>query len=552
MRNNKIFIMVGVILAMLLSALDQTIVSTAMPQIVRDLNGLQHLSWVFTAYMLASTVIVPIYGKLSDMFGPRKFFLAAIVIFLAGSILSGASQSMTQLILFRALQGLGGGAIMVNAMAIIGDIFPPAERGKWQGVLGGIFGLASIAGPLLGGWITDSFSWRWTFYINIPVGLLALGVLAAALPKIVHTVKDRSVDYLGAILITTGLVPLLLGLVWGGSQYPWGSWQILSLLSVAAASLIGFVFVERKAKEPILSLDLFKNRVFLVSVISLFFIGMGMFGAILFIPIFAQGVIGISATHSGFIMTPMMVALILASIVTGQIISKTGRYKILAVIGSVITVLGMASFIWISVDATQTGLFARMALLGLGLGMTMPIFTIAVQNAFGRERLGEVTAGTQLFRSIGGTVGTAVLGGIMNSQLASRLKDIGSDPFVSQMQSVNPSATFTDINANTVQGFLNPQSQDQIRGMFSQAPAEMQAQLSASFDQFLHVVKVAFTASIDHLFIASTVLMGVTVVAILFLPEVALRKSAKPALEQAGLELDAELGQSDRHHEPEL
>jgi EmrB/QacA subfamily drug resistance transporter len=551
MQNNKFFVLAGVICAMLLSALDQTIVSTAMPQIVRQLNGVEHLSWVFTAYMLASTVIVPIYGKLSDMFGPRRFFLAGIFIFLVGSVLSGVSQSMTQLIAFRAIQGLGGGAMMVNAMSIIGDVFPPQERGKWQGLLGGIFGLASIAGPLLGGWITDNLSWRWVFYVNIPVGILAMIIIAAALPKITHDVKSRSIDFLGALLITTGLVPLLLGLVWGGSQYAWGSWQIIGLLATALVSLVLFGLVERRAREPILALDLFRNRVFLVSVLSLFLIGMGMFGAILYIPVFAQGVVGISATSSGLVMTPMMVALIIASAVGGQIVSRTGKYKALAVAGFVITVIGMASFTWVSVDTTQAGLFLRMAILGLGLGTAMPIFTIAVQAAFAKERLGEVTAGTQLFRSIGGTVGTAVLGGVMNGQLAGRLQDIAKDPFVSLMRSADPSAALGTIDANTVQGVLSPEAQEQIRvGFWLHGPAGAYDRMNAAFEHFLQTIKLAFTASIDRVFLVSAALMAVGLVVVLFLPQVGLSRKKKPVLEEIGTELDLELGQADAAREP--
>lgn len=544
--------MTGVLLGMFLSAMDQMIVSTAMPQIVRDLNGLEHLSWVFTAYMLAATVIVPIYGKLSDIFGPRRFFLIGVIIFLVGSVLAGAAQSMTQLILFRAIQGLGGGAIMVNAMAVIGHIFPPHQRGKWQGVLSGVYGLASIAGPLLGGWITDHSTWRWVFYVNIPLGIIAFIVLAIGLPKIQIEVKDRSIDFLGALLITSTLIPLLLALVWGGSEYAWSSGTIIGLLGFGALSLLTFIMWERKAKEPILFLGLFKNRVFLSSVIVLFFIGMGMFGAILYIPIFAQGVTGISATNSGLIMTPMMVTMIIASIGGGILISKTGKYKIMALVGVGLTVLAMAIFTTITVETTQTGLFLRMALLGLGLGITMPIFTIAVQNAFGKERLGEVTAATQLFRSIGGTVGTAIFGGVMNAQLLTRLKGIEDNNFVTVMKGVDPKSVFSHMNSEVAQGLLNTTSQAQVKASFSQAPPESQNMLSAAFDQFLHVIKVGFSGAMDHMFLVCTILMSFALIVVFFLPEVPLKKPAKPPLEEAGLELNAELIQSDKRHEPEL
>ncbi len=551
-QNKRGIILVGVILAMMLSALDQTIVATAMPQIVDQFNGLSHLSWVFTAYMLTSTITVPIYGKLSDIFGRRGLYILGIVVFLAGSMLSGLSRDMTQLIFFRGLQGIGGGAMMVNAFAVVGDLFSPAERGKWQGVMGGIFGLATILGPLLGGWITDSFSWRWIFYINVPVGILAIAVLASAMPKIPKHERERSIDYPGAVLIAAGLVPLLLAFVWAGSQYTWDSWQIVSLFAVSAVCLFTFAMVERKAREPVLSLDLFKNKVFAVSIIAIFLSTMGMFGAILYITYFAQGVIGISATNSGFILMPMMIGLIAASTISGQIISRTGRYKIVTVAGMIISVIGMFLFTQLRVDMTQAGLTLRMVVLGLGLGTTMPVFTIAVQSAFAIERLGEVTAGSQLFRSIGGTVGTAVLGGIMNSQLATRLTNVQNDPFVAAVKQMAPGTSLSSLDANTIQGLMTPEGQQQVAKMLAQAPPAVQNQLSAAFAHFLEAIKAAFTNSLDVVFVVGTVLMVLALVIVFFLPEIELRKTNRKPTVEAGVELDAELGQSDSAHEPEV
>lgn len=534
LKTSKFATLGGVILAMLLSSLDQTIVSTAMPKIVAEFNGLAHLSWVFTAYMLTSTITVPIYGKLSDIFGRRGLYIFGIFIFLIGSALSGLAHGMLWLILFRGLQGIGGGAIMVNSLAIIADVFPPAERGKWQGIIGGIFGLAAIGGPLLGGWITDHFSWRWIFYINIPLGILAMAVLAYALPKIVPDTRSRSVDYLGAGLLAATLVPFLLALVWGGSEYAWGSSQIISLFAIAAAALIGFLVTESRSDQPILSLVLFRNRTFAVSVIATFMTAMGMFGAILYIPVFAQGVIGVSATNSGLILTPMMIALIAASSIAGQIISRTGKYKVLGIAGMMVTVTGMWWFSTIALATPGLMLSARMIALGLGLGITMPIFTIAVQSAFGKDRIGEVTAGTQLSRSIGGTVGTAIFGGVMNSQLAARLANIGSDPFVQTMSRISPGSPVANINGNSVQAILNPATQSRITTAFAHAPASMRPELAQAFGHFLDVVKLAFTQSVDQIFVVGMILMAVGLVALFFMPQLDIRRGARPVPEEPG------------------
>jgi EmrB/QacA subfamily drug resistance transporter len=549
-QKSKWGILSGVILAMLLSSLDQTIVSTAMPTIVQELKGLEHISWVFTAYMLGSTVTVPIYGKLSDIFGRRTLYLIGIGIFLGGSMLCGLAQNMTQLILFRGLQGIGGGAMMVNSFAIIGDVFPPAERGRYQGMIGGVFGLASIGGPLLGGWITDNASWRWVFYVNIPLGIIAILVLAGTLPKLGKYITDKKIDWWGAFFILTTLVPLLLSLVWAGSIYSWMSWQIISSLTLAIASLFIFVRIETRTSNPILSLALFRNRVFLVSVCATFLTSMGMFGAIIYVPVFSQGVIGGSATHAGLVLTPMMLALVTASALSGQIISKTGKYKWLAVTGMVITVASLFYFSTVDSHTSNGALIARMILLGLGLGSTLPIFTLAVQSAFPKNRLGEVTAGTQLFRSVGGTVGTAVLGGIMNARLGSQMQELQDEPFIAQARQMNLGNKSSGIDGSFIQNILNQNNQQHIRGLLSNLPGGARQTAEKNFDHFLLSAKTAFGHAVDSVFLVAACLMTVALIFVFFLPEIPLRKSERPAMEEAGVILEDELGQSDRKNQP--
>lgn len=487
-HSQKLLVMIGIMLAMLLAALDQTIVATAMPRIVTDLKGLEHLSWVITAYLLASTVVVPIYGKLSDIYGRKPFILVAVVIFLTGSILSGFSQNMFQLIIFRAIQGLGGGAIFANAFAVIGDLFPPAERGKWQGLFGAVFGLSSVIGPSLGGWLTDNISWRWNFFINIPIGILAILVISFLMPKIASDIKDRSVDYLGSICLTIGLVSLLLGFVWGGNQYPWSSLQIISLFVLSAVSFLVFGLVENKAHEPVLPLDLFKNSIFSVSMLIVFLTGIGMFGGILFVPLFSQMVLGITATSSGTILTPLMLSMVISSVISGQVISRTGHYKWLAVIGLLVVTIALYLLSGMSAQTTSMELLIRMILMGIGLGTSFPVFTLAVQNAFDHSKMGVVTASTQLFRSVGGTVGTAVLGGVFNSKLAG----------------------------------------------------------------FAVKTKEAFTNSITEVFLIASFLMAGSFLISFFLKEIPLRKSHAKGFEQSGKELAAEEGDFPARGEPDL
>lgn len=552
-HKSKVIAMIGVMLAIFLAALDQTIVATAMPQIVQEFQGLEHLSWVFSAYMLASTVTIPIYGKLSDIYGRRIFFVIGIVIFMAGSMMSGQSQSMTQLILFRAFQGIGAGAIMVNAIAVIGDLFTPAERGRWQGLIGGVFGIASVIGPLVGGWLTDSFTWRWIFYINVPFGILALTVLMLALPKIKPEADRHPIDYLGAATLGAALVTLLLAFVWGGSQYAWGSTEIIGLFTATAVLLAIFALAESRAADPVLPLELFRNRGVNVSVIVTFLTSFGMFGAIAFVPLYAQSVVGFSATNSGLVLAPLSVGIIISSAIVGQIISRTGKYKVSSIIGLAIAVFGMYLFSTLSVDTTKLELVRDMVVLGLGIGVSFPIYTIVVQSAVDRSSLGVATAALQLFRSIGSTVGVAIMGSVMNNALAERLTDLDSDPFVQTINRMNPAAAISGIDINTLQGFLSVSGQQRMAGLIGQVPAAQQTQLQQYYLVFIQTLKEALAVSIANVYMLGVFVVVAALVATFFLPVIDLHRARKrPPLQEAGVELEAEMAYAEPRDEPEL
>jgi EmrB/QacA subfamily drug resistance transporter len=413
-------VLCALVLGMLLAALDQTIVATALPTIVGDLGGASHLSWIVTAYLLASTASTPLWGKLGDMYGRKRFFQAAIVIFLLGSALAGLSRSMGELIAFRALQGIGGGGLIIGAQTIVGDVVAPADRGRYQGVFGAVFGATSVLGPLLGGVIVDHASWRWVFYINLPVGIVALMVTGAFLPA-AQTRVAHVIDYLGAMLVAAGTAALVLMTSLGGTSYAWGSPQIVSLGVAGVVLLALFVVVERRAEEPILPVRLFKNRVFGVSSAIGFVVGFAMFGAITFLPLYLQVVKGVSPTVSGLRLLPMMAGLILTSISSGQLISRTGRYKIFPIIGTALMTIGLLLLSRLGPDTSWLDASLYMFVFGMGIGSVMQVLVIAVQNAVDYKDLGTATSGATYFRSIGGSFGTAVFGSIFSNRLAANL-----------------------------------------------------------------------------------------------------------------------------------
>ena len=417
-RRNVIF--VGLMLGMLVAAVSQTIVSPAMPVIVSELGGIEHYSWIATSALLVSAVTVPVIGKLSDVYGRRGFYIAGLVVFMLGSILAGAAQGFWWLVAARAIQGFGMGTIMPLSQTIIGDIISARERGRYMGYIGAVFGVASIAGPLAGGWITDNFSWRWLFYVNLPFGVAALAFILAYL-HIPHVPRRHKLDYAGFVALPIALVAVLLATTWGGTTYPWDSWQIVSLYVAGVVVLIGFLVNEYYAAEPVLPLRLWKNSVFTLSNVSNMAISMTLFGAIFFIPVYAQGVIGVNVTNSGAVLIPLTASMIVVSIVVGRLITRTGRYKGFMLAGLLVMASGYFLLTRLEYGSTQTDLTLDMIVVGLGLGAVLQTYTLVVQNATSRGDLGVATSTTQLSRSLGATVGTAVFGTIMTNGMRTEI-----------------------------------------------------------------------------------------------------------------------------------
>lgn len=512
--QRAVLILIGVLLGMLLSALDQTVVGTALPHIVTELGGFNEYAWVVTAYLLASTVSIPLYGKLSDLYGRRLFFISSMIIFLVGSALSGTSQNMTELIIYRGIQGLGAGGLMPIAQAIIGDIFPPSERGKWQGLIIAVFGLATIIGPLLGGWITDNLGWRWVFYVNMPVGAVAILAAGIVLPRQSRRVKHK-IDYTGSILLITWTVPLLLAFSWGGTQYAWNSWQIIFLFAIAAVMLIVFALYEFRPAEPVINPRLFKSSIFSVSSVATFLLSAGMFGAILYLPLFVQAVIGQSATNSGVILTPMMLGFMFSSIIGGQLLSRTGRYKFLALFGFTVASVGM--FLLSRMDAsTGNGEVVRdMIVTGLGMGVMMSLFTIIVQNAFPIRQLGEVTATLTFFRSIGSAIGVAVMGTILTND------------FQSSLQSNMPHALSKVIPASQLSQFQNPQLllDPSVVAQLQHSFGRFGAQGIVLLNELLEAIRTSLATAIANIFLLGFIAMLLALFVTLFLREIPLRRA---------------------------
>ncbi|MEW9699722.1 MDR family MFS transporter [Paenibacillus sp. SI8] len=516
--KNRGLLLTGLIIAMLFGALDGTIVGTAMPRIVGEFGGLGLMAWLTTAYMLTSTVVVPIAGKLADLIGRRVIYVTGLIIFIGASALCGMAQNMTELIWFRGLQGIGGGIMMPMAMIIIGDLFTGKQRAKWQGVFGAIFGLSTVIGPQVGGWIVDSLNWRWVFYINLPVGILAVILIAIALPK--HkAVGNVKIDIPGIVTMIVGVVSLLLALTFGGKDYAWSSWQIIGLFVLAVVSLVSFVIIESRANEPILPVRLFKNRIFTTINGIGFLMSVGMFGAIMFVPLFMQGIVGISASASGTVMTPMMITMIIASIVSGQFIAKIGVRKQMFA-GMIIMAVGFYLLSTMGIDTTKLLASSYMLILGLGMGLVMPILTLALQESFPKSELGVVTSSSQFFRQIGGTFGMTILGAVMNHK-SSVLLDQNLIPVVKQL----PAQASEMANQLTDMIHTNPQ------GLYSSLLSpETLAKMPQEFvEHMLPILKDALVTSLHQVFVIGLVFVLLGAALTFFIGNIKLsdRKSKK-------------------------
>jgi EmrB/QacA subfamily drug resistance transporter len=514
-RKQVIFTFAGVMLAMFLGALDQTVVGTAMPRIISDLGGFNQYTWITTAYIITSAVAVPITGKLTDIYGRKYFYLGGLIIFLSGSVLCGISQTMNQIIIFRALQGIGAGVIMANAFTVIGDLFPPAVRGKYQGFMSAVFGVSSIVGPTLGGYITDNLSWHWVFFVNLPLGLVIITLFIFFFPNFRPDNLKHRIDYTGVVLLILGVVPLMLALSWGGVEYAWGSPEIIGMFVFSGLALMVFLWVEYRSQEPIIPISIFKDRIVSISSILTFLTAAGMFGSIIFIPLFFQGVLGATATSSGSFITPMMLGTVFGSAISGQFLSRAGgHYRLQGAIGLALMAFGLWLLSQMDIDTSNGIAIRNMVITGFGLGITMPLYILAVQNTVQYNILGAATSSIAFFRSIGGSVGLAIFGSVMNNRFAAALTAKLPADFIK----LAPSQQL-DALIHNPQALMNPEAQSQLQDLIG----SLGDQGAPLFQQVTQALRESLALSISHVFLYAFIAIVVAFVINFFIKEIPLR-----------------------------
>lgn len=516
-RRQLFLALAGVLLCILVAALDQTIVATALPRIVTELNGFDRYSWVVTSYLLTATCVIPIAGKLSDQFGRKPILIFGLVVFVLGSALSGRAETMNELIIFRGLQGIGAGALQSGAFASIGDLFTPAERGRWQGVIAATFGLASVFGPTAGGWITDNLGWRWVFYVNLPVGVIALITLLIGFPATGSRRGGRRIDWLGVATIVAAVVPLLIALTWAGSSYAWDSPQVIVGLAISLVMFAVFALIESRVAEPLLPLDLFRNQIFTAAFLASFFVGPMLLGLSVYLPLFVQGVLKQSATNSGVIITPLTLSSVLTNIMGGQIISRTGHYQRVALVGLAICTIGILLILGMGANTDNFVLVRNMIITGLGLGFVLPVYTVAVQNALPYNRLGVVTSSVQFSRSIGSTIGVSVLGTIVSNVYASSFA-AAQTPALKRV--LDAAAARGHAIPADPQVLVGPQGQ-QIEAGFKAFLGPQVGQ--AVYEQFITAVRSGLLDAIHIAFLAILVMAVAAFLTTLLLKEIPLR-----------------------------
>ncbi|NMM54932.1 DHA2 family efflux MFS transporter permease subunit [Paenibacillus aquistagni] len=516
-HKRKITVMMAIIAAMFFSSINQTIVSTAMPRIIAILGGMDHYTWVVTIYMLTSTIATVLVGKLSDIYGRKPFILTGIVLFIIGAFLSGFSKDIFQLIAYRGIQGLGAGVIMSSAFTAVGDLFAPRERGKWTGVMMAVFGFSSVIGPALGGFIVDHMNWKWVFWIFLPIGIVAFVMILTMFPKTERR-ESESIDYWGSIFLTLSIVPLLLGFSWAGTTYPWDSIEVISLFGAAVLFLIIFIFVELRVKSPVLPMSLFRNDIVTLSNLIGFIMNAGMMGALIYLPFFVQGVKGVSPTYSGYVTMPMSIAMVVISAFTGKWITKTGKYKRYAVLGMPIMIAGMVMMAFMNNIAMAV---ASMIVFGLGLGLGMPVFSLTVQNAVKPSELGVATASSQLFRSLGGTIGISVMGTIMATSLKNNIADkMAASGGGMDMSKLDPATAEKFQFLSGPQALLDQPKLQQVQESLPDAIQPM-------FNQVVEALRDALSSSLTTVFLSGAALLVVALVLVFFLREIPLRTSNK-------------------------